>query len=84
MESDQRYYWRRASEELHAAARAVTPAARSRRRALAESYLDRLKELVRDRPEGPELNRRIAALAAMDQAVPSLEACERPLAESVA
>ena len=56
MESDQRYYWRRASEELYAAARAVTPAAQTRRRRLAESYLSRLRELPAERrPEGAEL-----------------------------
>ncbi|HEX2764966.1 MAG TPA: hypothetical protein VHM92_14135 [Allosphingosinicella sp.] len=39
MESNERYYARRAVEELRAAARAVTPEARARRRALAESFL---------------------------------------------
>ena len=38
MESNQRYFARRASEELRAAARAITPEARARRRALAESF----------------------------------------------
>ena len=38
MESNQRYFARRATEELRAAARAVTPEARDRRRALAESF----------------------------------------------
>lgn len=38
MESNQRYFARRASEELRAAARALTPEARARRRALAESF----------------------------------------------
>jgi hypothetical protein len=37
-ESNERYYARRAVEELRAAARAVTPEARARRRALAESF----------------------------------------------
>lgn len=57
MESNQRYYARRAAEELRAAARAVTPEARARRRALAESFArkagmieiaeaDRLERLV--------------------------------------
>jgi hypothetical protein len=46
MESNQRYYWRRASEELYAASRAITPAAESRRRELAQSYLDKLRELT--------------------------------------
>jgi hypothetical protein len=38
MESNQRYYQRRAVEELRAAARAVTPEAEARRRALAASF----------------------------------------------
>ena len=42
MESDQRYYWRRANEELCAAARAVTPAARQRRHQLVETYVEKL------------------------------------------
>jgi hypothetical protein len=38
MESNYRYYQRRASEERRAAARAVTPEAQARRSALAESF----------------------------------------------
>jgi hypothetical protein len=38
MESNERYYSRRAVEELRAAARAVTPEARARRHALAELF----------------------------------------------
>jgi hypothetical protein len=38
MESNVRYYQRRASEERRAAARAVTPEAQARRSALAESF----------------------------------------------
>lgn len=38
MESNQRYYQRRAVEELRAAARAITPEARERRRALADMF----------------------------------------------
>jgi hypothetical protein len=38
MESNTRYYQRRAVEELRAAARAVTPEARERRRALADMF----------------------------------------------
>ena len=38
MESNERYYARRAVEELRAAARAVTPEAKARRRALAEAF----------------------------------------------
>ena len=43
MESDVRFYRRRANEELAAADRAVTPAARERRIQLAGSVLQRLK-----------------------------------------
>ncbi len=45
MESDVRFYRRRASEELAAASRAVTQAARERRMIMAETFLDRLKTL---------------------------------------
>ena len=43
MESDIRFYRRRANEELAAADRAVTDAARQRRIHLAGSFLHRLK-----------------------------------------
>ena len=43
MEPDARFYRRRASEELAAAQRAVTPEARDRRIQLARSFLSRLK-----------------------------------------
>jgi hypothetical protein len=42
MESDERFYRRRAAEELAAASRAVTDAARDRRVQLAQSFLARL------------------------------------------
>ena len=45
MESDIRYYRRRANEELAAADRAVTAAARERRLQLAGLFLERLGEL---------------------------------------
>ena len=45
MESDIRFYRRRASEELSAAARAVTQPARERRMILAGVFLERLKAL---------------------------------------
>ena len=45
MEPDIRYYSRRACEEMSAAARAVTPAARQRRLELVGRYLERLKAL---------------------------------------
>ena len=45
MESDERFYRRRAAEELAAASRAVTDAARDRRVQLAQAFLDRLNEV---------------------------------------
>jgi len=45
LETDIRYYRRRACEEFSAASRAVTPAARERRLQLVEVYLDHLKAL---------------------------------------
>ncbi len=45
VEPDVRYYRRRANEELSAANRAVTAAARERRMQLAGVFLDRLKTL---------------------------------------
>jgi len=45
MESDVRFYRRRANEEIAAASRAVTAAARDRRMQLAGAFLDRLKDL---------------------------------------
>ena len=42
MESDDRFYRRRATEELAAANRAVTQAARDRRIQLAQAFLSRL------------------------------------------
>jgi hypothetical protein len=42
VEPDARFYRRRASEELEAAQRAVTPAARDRRIQLARAFLNRL------------------------------------------
>jgi len=50
MESDARYYRRRAVEELAAADRAVTSAARDRRLQLVGLYLDRLRELDEPSP----------------------------------
>jgi hypothetical protein len=46
MVSNQRYYERRASEELRAAARAVTPEARERRRALAGLFSRKAAEFM--------------------------------------
>jgi hypothetical protein len=45
MESNRRYYERRAVEELRAAARAVTPEARARRRALADLFAQKAAAL---------------------------------------
>ncbi len=45
MESDVRFYRRRASEEMAAASRAVTEAARERRMMMAGVFLERLKTL---------------------------------------
>jgi hypothetical protein len=45
MESDERFYRRRAAEELAAASRAVTDAARDRRVQLANAFLERLKDV---------------------------------------
>ena len=41
MESNERYYLRRAVEERRAAERAITPEARARRQALAEMFSER-------------------------------------------
>ena len=53
MESDVRFFRRRANEELAAADRAVTEAARQRRLILAEAFLKRLQtvETAATRPE---------------------------------
>jgi hypothetical protein len=52
MESNQRYWARRAVEEQRAASRAVTPEARARRDALAEAFAQKAQlcvaESVRD------------------------------------
>jgi hypothetical protein len=45
VESDVRFYRRRANEEMAAASRAITEAARVRRMQLAGTFLERLKEL---------------------------------------
>ena len=48
LEPDERYFRRRASEELAAARRAVTDAARERRLILAGKFLERLKAVEGD------------------------------------
>lgn len=50
MESDVRFYRRRANEELAAANRAVTEAARERRMILAGIFLQRLNAVESDAP----------------------------------
>jgi hypothetical protein len=46
MDPNERYFRRRAAQELAAARRALTPSAAIRRRNLAESYLRQLSELT--------------------------------------
>jgi hypothetical protein len=46
MESNHRYWARRADEEQRAAVRAVTPEARARRRALAEAFAEKAQLCV--------------------------------------
>jgi hypothetical protein len=48
VEPDERYFRRRATEELAAARRAVTDAARERRLMLAGKFLERLKTAQTD------------------------------------
>ena len=50
MESDIRFYRRRACEEMAAASRAVTDAARLRRLQLVDSYIQHLKALKAPSP----------------------------------
>jgi len=50
VESDIRYYRRRACEEMAAATRAVTEAARDRRLQLVDLYVERLKALDAPNP----------------------------------
>jgi hypothetical protein len=56
LETDIRYYRRRACEEMSAASRAVTPQARERRLYLVNVYLDRLKALNAPSPFEADLN----------------------------
>jgi len=50
VESDIRYYRRRAHEEMAAASRAVTDAARVRRLQLVETYVEHLKAMKAPSP----------------------------------
>lgn len=52
MESNERYYARRAVEELRALERAVTPEARARRLALAETFQLKASQSGRDAMAG--------------------------------
>ena len=61
MESDVRFFRRRANEEMAAAGRAVTDAARERRLVLARSFLERVRELE---TFGVESGRELAAVRA--------------------
>ncbi|MBA3527489.1 MAG: hypothetical protein H0T82_11320 [Sphingomonas sp.] len=45
MDTNARYYWRRVCEELAAASKAVTPAARMRHEELVWLFVGRLKDL---------------------------------------
>ena len=54
MESDIRYYRRRACEEMAAATRAVTEAARDRRLQLVDLYVQRLQALKAPSPFSEE------------------------------
>jgi len=56
LETDIRYYRRRACEEMSAASRAVTPAAKERRMYLVGVYLDRLKALNAPSPFDDEMH----------------------------
>jgi hypothetical protein len=47
MESNERFYARRAAEELRAAERALTPEGKARRRALAEAFQHKARQCGR-------------------------------------
>lgn len=52
MENDARYFWRRAVDEMAAARRSLTPAARERHQHFVKLYLDRLAQLGAPVPFG--------------------------------
>ena len=54
MGSDERYYWRRACEEMHAASRAITPAGRSRHGELVRLFVKRLADMGAPSPFSEE------------------------------
>jgi uncharacterized membrane protein len=59
MESNDRYYARRALEELRAVDRAVTPEARARRAALAEAFQAKALQFASVAPSAPALERQL-------------------------
>jgi hypothetical protein len=61
VESDIRYYRRRAFEEMAAASRAVTPEARQRRLQLVDTYVEHLKSLDAPSPFDPDDTVRLSA-----------------------
>lgn len=78
MESDERFYRRRAREELQAADRAVTQAARKRRIELAQSFLERLD----DKEARAVLHDRSFPMTANRRRRPALSERERSLADT--
>jgi len=64
MESNERYYARRALEELRGLDRAVTPEARARRLALAETFQLKALECGRECQGGEEASSRSRELTA--------------------
>ena len=67
MESDIRFYRRRACEEMAAASRSVTVAARERRLQLVDLYVQRLQELNAPSPfDERDLARLLGPSAARD------------------
>jgi hypothetical protein len=64
MESNEKYYARRAVEELRAFERAVTPEARARRLALAEAFQLKALQSGRECQAGQELTSRVRELTA--------------------
>ena len=71
MDTDPRYYWRRACEEMAAASRAVTPAARIRHEQLVRLFVERLKVLNAPSPfSEDELGQRLGVDGETDPGVP--------------
>jgi hypothetical protein len=65
MESNERYYARRALEELRALERAITPEARARRMALAESFQLKALQCARECQPGQRLSSRIREMGSL-------------------